>query len=321
MRGREKYVPAATSAPIRHVSPAGQKNKRMSNLMQGLAYAAFYLISLLPYKALYALSDMYYPILYHALRYRRGVVRRNLAAAFPGKDGKDLARIERGFYRWLCDYYVETLKLMTVSRGELMRHVEFRGTEAIEKSFDQGKPCAAILGHYCNWELLTAIGLTLGRHREAVIGLVYTPKTCKLLDRLFIKIRQNMGGVCVPKQDVLRYLVSFKKQGLVNIFGYIADQRPKNQAIHLHLPFLGQDTPVFTGAERIMRNMDDTVFYVDMERPERGKYIYTFKQLTDRPAELPEHEITRRFFAMLEQTIRRDPRFYLWIHDRWEVRR
>ena len=290
----------------------------MTNLLQALAYAAFYLTSLLPYRALYALSDLLYPILYHAVRYRRGIVRRNLATSLPGAGAGELERVERGFYRWLCDYYVETLKLMTVSRGELMRHVEFRGTEAIEASFDRGKPCAAILGHYCNWELLSAIGLALDNHKEAVIGLVYTPKTCKLFDRLFIKIRQNMGGVCVPKQDVLRYLVSFREQGLLSIFGYIADQRPKNQATHLSLPFLGHDTPVFTGAERIMRNMGDTVFYVDMERPARGKYIYTFKQITADPESLPEHEITRRFFALLEQTIRRDPRFYLWSHDRWK---
>ena len=245
----------------------------------------------------------------------------NFCADGIGKEIFDRLKVESPErYKRFCpsSIPVETLKLMTVSRSELMRHVEFRGTEAIEKSFDQGKPCAAILGHYCNWELLTAIGLTLGRHREAVIGLVYTPKTCKLLDRLFIKIRQNMGGVCVPKQDILRYLVQFRRQGVMNIFGYIADQSPKYQNIHLWLPFLGHDTPVFTGAERIMRKMDNTVFYIDVERPARGKYVYTFKPMTDKPGELPEYEITRRFFAMLEQTIRRNPSCYLWSHNRWK---
>ena len=104
----------------------------------------------------------------------------------------------------------------------------------------------------------------------------------------------------------------------MNIFGYIADQTPKYQNIHLWLPFLGHETPVFTGAERIIRKMNNTVFYIDVERPRRGKYIYTFVPMTADPNSLPEYEITRRFFAMLEQTIRRDPRFYLWSHDRWK---
>ena len=32
---------------------------------------------------------------------------------------------------------------------------------------------------------------------------------------------------------------------------------------------------------------------------------------------MPEHEITRQFFSMLEETIRREPSCYLWSHDRW----
>ena len=290
----------------------------MTKLLQGITYAAFYLMSLLPYKVLYALSDVFYAVVYRVARYRLKVVRRNLATSFPEKSPEELKSIERGFYRWLCDYFVETVKLMTVKRAELLRHVEFRGTEAIEDSFDRGQACAGILGHYGNWEMLSATGLAFTRHTEAVVGLIYHPLRSKIFDRLFIKLRQSMGGVCVPKQDILRYLVSFRKQGLMNIFGYIADQAPKYQNIHLWLPFMGHDTPVFTGAERLMRKMGNTVFYIDVERPSRGRYVYTFKPMTADPASLPEYEITRRFFAMLEQSIRRDPAIYLWSHDRWK---
>ena len=287
-------------------------------LLQVIAYAAFYLVSLLPYRALYVLADVLHVIVYDVVRYRLKVVRRNIATSFPEKSPAELRSIERGFYRWLCDYFVETIKLMTVSREELLRHVEFRGTELIEDSFDRGQTCAGILGHYGNWELLSATGITFRRHPEAVVGLIYHPLRNQVFDRLFIKIRQSMGGVCVPKQDILRYLVQFRRQGVMNIFGYIADQSPKYQNIHLWLPFLGHDTPVSTGAERIMRKMDNTVFYIDVERPARGKYVYTFKPMTDKPGELPEYEITRRFFAMLEQTIRRNPSCYLWSHNRWK---
>ena len=290
----------------------------MANIAYHIANAACRITSLLPLRLLYVLSDALYIIIYHAVKYRRRLVRKNLADSFPEKGEAELRAIEKAFYAWLCDYFVETVKLMTVKRAELLRHVEFRGTEAVEDSFDRGKACAGILGHYGNWEMLSATGLAFTRHTEAVVGLIYHPLRNKIFDRLFIKLRQSMGGVCVPKQDILRYLVSFRKQGLVNIFGYIADQAPKYQNIHLWLPFLNHDTPVFTGAERLMRKMDNTVFYVDVERPRRGKYIYTFKPMTDAPGSLPEHEITRRFFAMLEQSIRRAPQYWLWSHNRWK---
>lgn len=289
--------------------------------MYKVVYFIFYLISLLPYRALYVLSDFFYLIIYYVARYRRTVVRRNITTSFPEKTAREHLDIERRFYHWLCDYFVETIKLITVSRQELLRHIEFRNAGQIEQYFDKGQSCAAILGHYCNWELLSATGLAFERHNEAVCGLIYHPLRSQVFDRLFIKIRQSMGGLCIPKRDILRYLVSFRSQGLMNLFGYIADQTPKYSNIHLWLPFLNHDTPVFTGAERLMRKMNNAVFYVDMERPRRGKYICTFRLMTDNPAAEPEYAITRRFFEMLEETIRRDPPCYLWSHNRWKRKR
>lgn len=290
----------------------------MKEFLYNIIYGIFYLVSKLPYRALYVISDIANLVLYHIVRYRRDIVRRNITSAFPEKSLEECISIERGFYKWFCDYFVETVKLMSVSRQELLSRIEFRGIDKIEECFDRGQTCAGILGHYGNWELLSATGLVIKKHPEAVIGLIYHPLRSQLFDRLFINMRQSMGGVCVPKKDILRYLVSFRSQNLMNLFGYIADQAPRYRNIHLWLPFLNHDTPVFTGAERIMRKMNNAVFYIDVERPERGKYIYTFKLMTDKPDEMPEFEITKKFFVMLEQTIRREPRFYLWSHNRWK---
>lgn len=290
----------------------------MKEFLYNIIYGIFYLVSKLPYRALYVISDIANLVLYHIVRYRRDIVRRNITSAFPEKSLEECISIERGFYKWFCDYFVETVKLMSVSRQELLSRIEFRGIDKIEECFDRGQTCAGILGHYGNWELLSATGLVIKKHPEAVIGLIYHPLRSQLFDRLFINMRQSMGGVCVPKKDILRYLVSFRSHNLMNLFGYIADQAPRYRNIHLWLPFLNHDTPVFTGAERIMRKMNNAVFYIDVERPERGKYIYTFKLMTDKPGEMPEFEITKKFFVMLEQTIRREPRFYLWSHNRWK---
>lgn len=290
----------------------------MKEFLYNIIYGIFYLVSKLPYRALYVISDIANLVLYHIVRYRHDIVRRNITSAFPEKSLEECISIERGFYKWFCDYFVETVKLMSVSRQELLSRIEFRGIDKIEECFDRGQTCAGILGHYGNWELLSATGLVIKKHPEAVIGLIYHPLRSQLFDRLFINMRQSMGGVCVPKKDILRYLVSFRSQNLMNLFGYIADQAPRYRNIHLWLPFLNHDTPVFTGAERIMRKMNNAVFYIDVERPERGKYIYTFKLMTDKPGEMPEFEITKKFFVMLEQTIRREPRFYLWSHNRWK---
>lgn len=290
----------------------------MKTFSYRLLYGITYAISLLPFWLLYLISDGFFLLIYYIVRYRRKVVWKNLSSSFPEKDEAELRQISRQFYHWLCDYFVETVKLLSISNEKLLRRIEFRGVEQLEQCFDNGQDCAAILGHYCNWEWLSATGLAFKRYPEAVMGLIYHPLYNDAFDQLFIDIRKAHGGDCIPKQDILRHLITLKRENRRSLFGYISDQAPRWMNIHLWLRFLNHDTPVFSGGERIMRKMNDAVFYVDMERPRRGYYICTFKLLTDHPDTLPEHGITVRFFQLLESSIRRQPAFYLWTHNRWK---
>ena len=290
----------------------------MKKMSYRLLYATAYLLSLLPFRVLYALSDACFVLIYYVVGYRRKLVSRHLASSFPEKADRERRRIGRQFYHWLCDYFVETLKLLSISDDRLLQHIEFRGIDALERVFDEGRNCAAILGHYCNWEWLSATGLAFSRHPQAVMGLVYHPLYNEAFDRLFVDLRSAHGGVCVPKNDILRHLITYKREDRRSLFGYISDQSPKWENMHLWVDFLHHDTPVFTGAERIMQKMNDAVFYVDMERPCRGRYVCTFRLVSAEAAREQEFDITRRFFQMLEESIRRQPAFYLWTHNRWK---
>ncbi len=290
----------------------------MEKIGYSFVYKLFYVFSLLPLSVLYMLSDGLFPVVYYLIRYRRRIVRRNLAGAFPEKSEGELLQTEKRFYHWFLDYFFETIKLLSISSERLLQHIEFRNVEALEQCFDEGQSCAALLGHYCNWEYLSATGLSMQRHHDAVMGLIYHPLRNKVFDRLFLTLREQHGGTGIPKKEILRYLVGYRREGRMSLFGYIADQSPKWENIHLWIDFLHRDTPVFTGAERIIRKMDNAVFYVDMERPCRGKYVCTFLLITREPAQWEEYQLTRRFFELLEDSIRKEPAYYLWSHDRWK---
>ena len=275
------------------------------------------LLSRLPFKVLYAISDIVYLLVYHVVGYRKKIVRKNLTASFPEKNEKELREIERKFYHWLCDYFVETLKLLTITPEEMKKHLEFRGLEKLVEVKKDGQGVSAFLGHYCNWEWLSAAKL-YWPWQDAEMGLIYHPLRNEKFDRLMLNMRSSLGGVCIPKQHILRELVALRRKGQDYQFGYIFDQSPKWDSIHLWLDFLHQKTPVFTGAERIAKKVNDLVVFVSMERPERGKYIANYHIISDNPKELPEYELTKRGFAMLENDIRRNPEFYLWTHNRWK---
>lgn len=291
--------------------------KIINDILYGITYALFYSLSLLPLRISYCISDFFYLIVYKVVGYRKKVVRRNLSTSFPNKTDKELKEIEVKFYHWVCDYVVESVKLLSISESELRKRFTITNNDEIVECFRNGQSVGAILGHYCNWEWLSCVGLDLPERSK--VGLVYHPIYNNVVDRLWRKIRSCLpNGVPVPKKDILRYLVAYKRDGINSIFGYIADQSPKWENIHLWLSFLNHDTPVFTGSERLMRKMNNAVYYVEMSRPKRGYYTCTYHLITKEPQSMPEHEITKRFFAMLEETIRKEPAYYLWTHNRWK---
>lgn len=286
--------------------------------MTKLVYYLLYSISILPFRVLYALSDMLMPLLYYIIRYRRGVVRHNLTSAFPEKSPEEIKAIEKKFYHWFCDYFLEAIKLLSISDEELNRRFRVKNPEVHEAWFLKGRNTAGFLGHYCNWEWLSRVGKDMNPERR--VCLIYDPLHSKAIDYVFYKLRSDPPiGVPTPKKDILRQLITWKREGRMNLSGYIADQAPKWENIHLWLPFLNHpETPVFTGAERISRKMNDAVYYVKMSRPRRGYYDMEYILLSDDPASLPAGELTRRFFKMLEASVCEAPEYYLWTHNRWK---
>lgn len=55
-----------------------------------------------------------------------------------------------------------------------------------------------------------------------------------------------------------------------------------------------------------------------MSRPKRGEYLCRYVKITDDATALPTFELTKIYYQMLEQTIKSDPRLWLWSHNRWK---
>ena len=281
-----------------------------------ILYGVWWLLSWLPLSVHYVLSDLLYLIIYRLVGYRRKLVRRHLADSFPEKGEQERRRIERNFYHWFCDYLVETVKLLTISREELRRRMVFRGTETIDQVIADGQSCAVYLGHYCNWEWITSLPLWVSP--QAQCGQIYHVLENKEFDRLFLTLRQRMGAVCIPMAETLRRLIQYRQQGQQVVIGYISDQVPFWNNIHHWCQFLNHDTPVLTGTERLARQTGHAVFYLDVRRLRRGYYEAEFRLITREPKQLGEYELTDIYFRELETSIRRDPSCYLWTHNRWK---
>ncbi|MBR6319836.1 MAG: lysophospholipid acyltransferase family protein [Prevotella sp.] len=281
-----------------------------------LLYCVWYLLSLLPWWVHYLLSDAIYLILYRLIGYRVKVVRSNLQSSFPEKSDKELRQIERRFYHSLCDYFVEMVKMMTMSGEEMRRRLVFKGTDTVAECVADGQSCAVYLGHLFNWEWITSLPFWVPK--EAQCGQLYHALENPLFDRLLLSLRQRWGAECIALVDILRKTVEFKRKGVPTVIGYIGDQVPHWNNIHHWCWFLNHDTPVMTGAERIAVKYNQALFYMDVSRVKRGYYEAEFKLISRNPKELKEFESVDIYFQMLEQTIRRQPELWLWSHNRWK---
>lgn len=286
----------------------------MKNLTYYLSFALWFIISLLPLWVFYRLSDGLYYLVYHVVRYRRRVVYANLRSSFPEKSEAEIERIAKDFYSFFCDYIVETLKLFSMGKKNMRKRMKFEGLDQVKEDFANGRSVSVYLGHYCNWEWISSLGL----HLDEQCGQIYHPLENATLDRLFLYMRGRFKAQSIKMDDTFLTILRWKKEGRKNIVGYIADQVPGYNNIHYWADFLHHDTPVFTGAERISKIMDTAVYYIDVERPRRGYYVARFIKIADSLNEHPVFFATEQYFRLLEQNIQRAPQYWLWSHKRWK---
>lgn len=283
-----------------------------------IVFGFWYLLSLLPLRVLYLFSDLLYYPLYYGVRYRRRIVRRNLAGSFPEKSRKELLRIERDFYHFFCDYVVETIKLFSISRRQLMKRMTFEGVEPLIADMErQGKElCFVYLGHCGNWEWVAS--LPYWTPADIHCAQIYHPLRNQAFDNLFLKLRSQFGGECIPMKVTLRRIVELKRSGQKSVIGFISDQLPKWSSIHHFAPFLHRETAMFTGTEQMGKRLGALFYYAEVTSPRRGYYHCTFRKLADHPEQQEDFRLTDLYAARLEEQIRRTPYLWLWSHDRWK---
>ena len=284
--------------------------------MYYIIFVIWFLLSLLPLRIHYIFSDIFYVLLYRVAGYRTRIVRKNLTTSFPEKSEKELRQIERRFYHWFCDYIVETVKMFSMSKRQMRHRMQFEGIEQINEELRKGHSVTVYLGHYCNWEWVSSLPLSLSAKGTA--AQLYHPLENKVFDRLFLYSRSRFHAVSLEMKEAFGILRNWEKEGRHSVTGYISDQVPGYHSMHYWPWFLNHDTPAYTGAERIARVLNTPVYYFDIFRPRRGYYIAKVIKMSGEPQKEQKFFLTETYYQLLENSIKRSPEFWLWSHNRWK---
>ncbi len=279
-----------------------------------LTRSLIWILHLLPEKMLFLISDLFYVITYHVAGYRKKVVFENLSLAFPDSDQEAIRKMAQKFYHHLCDLILESAISHFYSRSKAMKRITYKNPEVLKKLFDQGKMIMAVTAHYGNWEYLNTLSLASD---YPVIG-IYKPLKNRYFDRMTIHNRTRFGVTVTPMEKIARELIGHHRNKNPYLTIFLSDQRPMFKNIQYWTKFLGQDTPLYLGTEKLARKLDAAVIFMKIRKPSRGRYEVEFEIITDEPSGLAPYAITDAHVQTLENLIREAPEYWLWSHRRWK---
>jgi len=280
--------------------------------MYYIVYGLLYLVSLLPLRVLYILSDGFYVLVYHILKYRRPIVFSNLQIAFPEKTPAERIAIAKKFYKNFIDTFIETIKMVSASDAYIRKRVS-GNWEVLNDLYKTGRSCQIHLGHTFNWEWANLAG---AKEMPYTFLGVYMPITNKVLDRLFRRLRAKSGTVLLPATDMRKAMLPWRNRQYC--IGLVADQAPSAPEKSFWLNFFGKPTGFVTGPETGARASNIPVVFANIEKPRRGYYKVVFTLAEDQPANFERGALTLRYARYLEDVIRRQPDMWLWSHRRWK---
>ncbi|WP_400080200.1 lysophospholipid acyltransferase family protein [Winogradskyella sp. R77965] len=281
-----------------------------------LVYPILWLISNLPFRLLYGLSDILCFFLYRVFGYRKSTVKENLRLVFPEKSDKEISILTSKFYHHLCDLILEAIKSLSISKDEMQKRFVYTNIEKIKALESQNRSVLLMCSHYANWEWSVVIQCHI-KHKGYAI---YKRLRNKYFDKLVRRMRARYNAYLITTKETISTLTELKSNGDLFVAGFAADQSPKKNKAHYWREFMGIKAPVITGPEMIAKRLDVPVMFFRIDKVKRGYYEATIEEVIMNPKELAENELTDRFIDYIEKQIYEKPEYYLWTHKRWKHR-
>ncbi len=250
----------------------------------------------------------------YVLGIRRTVTTENIRYAFPSYHSRQRKKIAYGSYMNLAKVFAEILYLQYTSNTKIAQGVKFVNPEIYYNAEKRKKGVIIISGHYANWEWMALAGpLLLHTTYSIIIKNLPSPKIEKFMQRL----RTRTGNVLIPSADVRKMFRVLSDGGTLTL---LADQSAPSESIRV--PFFGYDTPTFEGAARLALRTRASLLFANAIRQIDHNYSVTFTEVSfdDLLDDSIENirELTLRYTRLLEESIRREPTQWLWLHRRWK---
>lgn len=277
-------------------------------------YPFIWLLSKLPFRVLYAVSDVLFFLVFYIFRYRKKVVLYNLELSFPEKTKEEREKICKKFYKHFVDVFMEMIKSFTISEKEITKRYTYTNSDIFEDLHKNGKSTILFFGHYANWEwVITLISLIKYKGVAA-----YTKIRNPYFDKKIKQSRGRLGVILKPTNEIIPEVINNHHKNIQTLYGLLSDQSPSIRKTHYWGRFFNITVPVHTGTEMLAKKYDMNVVFMATKKIKRGHYQSTFTTITTDAKKYADYEITDIFLRNLEAQIIEQPEFYFWTHKRFK---
>ena len=283
-----------------------------------IAWIAIKALGLLPRPLARSTGALIATIAHTLLGRLRGVGLRNLELAFPTMPATERARILRLEYRNLGWLLAEFCLMPTYTPAFAGGFIRYEGLEHYLAARDRGNGVLVLTGHLGAWELSSFYHSLAGYPMGMVIRRLDNP----LVDRMVNRIRCKHGNRVLHKDDFARGLLAAMRAG--ETVGILMDTN-MTPPQGLFVPFFGILACTASGLARVALKTDAAVVpgFLLWEEAESQYVLHFYPEVVlahtgDSEADAAEN--TARFNVVLEDSIRKYPSQWLWMHRRWKTR-
>ncbi len=283
------------------------------SFLKSIKFAPFYILSLLPFWIIFGLAQISYFLLFVVIGYRKKVVYENLKNSFPHKSELEIHLEAKRFYRHFCEIFIESVKLLTISRKQMKKRYSFKNIELLEEFYSQKKSIILYAAHFGNWEWMASLQL----HTKYQMYSFYQKQSNKYFNDFMIQIRERFGNICVESQSGFKVLLKNSREKNLTITYVIGDQSPMSKSSMYWTDFLNQETAFLVGSDKMAKKCNQQLIYPHITQKKKGYYELEFKIIPMNS----EIEPIETYSKLLEKNIQEQPELWLWSHRRWKRKR
>lgn len=278
------------------------------------ARVAVFALGLVGWRAASWVGGLIARLVYKPIGIRRGVVERQIAAAFPELTPAEVEQVARRSYDSLGRTSIETAVLPGASREEVLARVErVEGWELVEAALAKGNGLLIVTGHLGNWEF----GGAYFAARGVAIDVVTRGMANPIFDAYITRTRRQIGMEVIHDKDAVRRTPRSLRDN--HAIAFVSDHDALGLA-STFVPFFGRPAKTPRGPAVFALRFEVPTVFVGVLRQPSGRYAILIEPVEvartgDRDVDIDA--IVLRYTQILERLVREYPAQYFWQHRRW----